>query len=144
MTHHSTLLAILAVTLIVICNAQVIICIFLITIIIQVPSECGTEESEYAPCVAKDAADELFQSCCRQFVPNGCLHMCTYETRELPARDLVFIYFYHIYFSIIATRHCQIEQMRFAPSQRSTLLRIAKSGTNHCVNFIQIYQLFSE
>ncbi|KAI6205543.1 DB domain-containing protein [Aphelenchoides besseyi] len=49
---------------------------------------CGTAETDYAPCVEQEKADALFQHCCRQYAPEGCLPLCQYETDELKARNL--------------------------------------------------------
>lgn len=50
---------------------------------------CGTADTDYAPCVELDKANALFQHCCRQYAPEGCLALCQYETDELTARNLV-------------------------------------------------------
>ncbi|VDK50330.1 unnamed protein product [Anisakis simplex] len=52
-------------------------------------SPCGTIESDYAPCIPKDQANELFRQCCLQYVPDGCHDLCQYETDELTARNLL-------------------------------------------------------
>uniref|UniRef100_A0A7E4UVM9 WH2 domain-containing protein n=1 Tax=Panagrellus redivivus TaxID=6233 RepID=A0A7E4UVM9_PANRE len=48
---------------------------------------CGTAESDYAPCVARERADSLFSHCCQQYAPEGCQSLCTYENDELTARN---------------------------------------------------------
>lgn len=50
---------------------------------------CGTAETDFAPCVELEKANSLFQHCCRQYAPEGCLPLCQYETDELAARNLV-------------------------------------------------------
>lgn len=50
---------------------------------------CGKKESEYAPCVHKTKADQLFMQCCMQYIPNDCHILCKYEVEEVEARQLV-------------------------------------------------------
>jgi hypothetical protein len=50
---------------------------------------CGTAETDFAPCVDLEKANSLFQHCCRQYAPEGCLPLCQYENDELAARNLV-------------------------------------------------------
>lgn len=51
--------------------------------------KCGTQETDFAPCIARERADSLFKHCCRQYAPDGCQSLCQYETDELTARNLV-------------------------------------------------------
>ncbi|TKR58809.1 hypothetical protein L596_030208 [Steinernema carpocapsae] len=52
-------------------------------------AKCGTAESEFAPCVTKERADNLFKQCCKQYVPPGCQSLCQYETDEVTARNIL-------------------------------------------------------
>lgn len=49
--------------------------------------QCGTPETDYAPCLARERADSLFRHCCQQYAPEGCQSLCTYESDELTARN---------------------------------------------------------
>ncbi|KAL3085654.1 hypothetical protein niasHT_037395 [Heterodera trifolii] len=51
--------------------------------------KCGTKETDFAPCLPREKADELFKHCCQQYVPAGCHHLCQYETDELISRNLL-------------------------------------------------------
>jgi len=48
------------------------------------PDLCGTELAKppFAPCISRRVADDIFLSCCKQFVPSECHSICTYEHRE--------------------------------------------------------------
>uniref|UniRef100_A0A914WBW1 Domain of unknown function DB domain-containing protein n=1 Tax=Plectus sambesii TaxID=2011161 RepID=A0A914WBW1_9BILA len=48
------------------------------------PDLCGTELAKppFAPCISRRVADDVFLSCCKQFVPSNCHGLCTYEHRE--------------------------------------------------------------
>jgi hypothetical protein len=52
-------------------------------------TKCGNVEMDYAPCLARERADQLFKHCCSQYVPAGCHSLCQYEADELTARNLV-------------------------------------------------------
>uniref|UniRef100_A0A0N5BK92 DB domain-containing protein n=1 Tax=Strongyloides papillosus TaxID=174720 RepID=A0A0N5BK92_STREA len=52
-------------------------------------TECGTIESDYAPCIEKEKADRLFQNCCKMYAPEGCLPLCEYITDEFTSRSLI-------------------------------------------------------
>uniref|UniRef100_A0AC34FM73 WH2 domain-containing protein n=1 Tax=Panagrolaimus sp. ES5 TaxID=591445 RepID=A0AC34FM73_9BILA len=49
--------------------------------------QCGTAETDYAPCLGRERADTLFRHCCQQYAPEGCQSLCTYESDELTARN---------------------------------------------------------
>jgi hypothetical protein len=55
----------------------------------QQQSKCGTKETDFAPCVGRERADEQFKHCCSQYVPAGCQPLCQYEPDELTARNMV-------------------------------------------------------
>jgi len=48
------------------------------------PDLCGTELAKppFAPCISRRVADDVFLSCCQQFIPSNCHSLCTYEHRE--------------------------------------------------------------
>ena len=49
--------------------------------------QCGTPETDYAPCLGRERADSLFRHCCQQYAPEGCQSICTYESDEVTARN---------------------------------------------------------
>lgn len=80
-----------------------LIVILLLTIGITFSSakpDCGTIESDYAPCIEKEKADRLFQNCCKMYAPEGCLPLCEYIADEFTSRSLVrlpiTLYLYYI------------------------------------------------
>ncbi|VDN07342.1 unnamed protein product [Thelazia callipaeda] len=51
--------------------------------------KCGSPETDYSPCVAKNRADLVFRQCCQLYVPEECHDLCQYETEEIAARNLL-------------------------------------------------------
>ncbi|VDD94319.1 unnamed protein product [Enterobius vermicularis] len=52
-------------------------------------ANCGTAQTDYAPCISKIRANSMFKQCCQQFAPEGCHELCQYETEEVVARNLL-------------------------------------------------------
>ncbi|CAA94123.1 DB domain-containing protein [Caenorhabditis elegans] len=50
------------------------------------PGNCGTEASNWKPCIERKVADQVFGSCCSRFVPPECRSLCIYETNAIEAR----------------------------------------------------------
>ncbi|EFP03573.1 hypothetical protein GCK72_025477 [Caenorhabditis remanei] len=50
------------------------------------PGNCGTEASNWKPCIERKVADQVFGSCCSRFVPPECRGLCIYETNAIEAR----------------------------------------------------------
>ncbi len=55
---------------------------------------CGTLASNYIPCIESVQANQIFSSCCEQFVDRECQHLCRYETRDIVARKEVSIIYF--------------------------------------------------
>ncbi|VDK46442.1 unnamed protein product [Gongylonema pulchrum] len=54
-----------------------------------VPTECGTIDAEFAPCVGKKTADQLFYDCCKLYIEPECHDLCQYEVDRDAAQSLV-------------------------------------------------------
>jgi len=64
---------------------------------------CGTRAENYQPCLGKNLANKLFQSCCSQFLPESCHPLCTYETDQAKTR--------HLLTSLISSKKCGMEHL---------------------------------
>lgn len=60
----------------------------------SIPAKCGTIETDYLPCMTREKADSIFSHCCSQYVPQGCHSLCQYESDELTARNLVYLFLF--------------------------------------------------
>ncbi|KAI6198037.1 DB domain-containing protein [Aphelenchoides besseyi] len=52
-------------------------------------NECGTADSQppFLPCTPRQLTDRVFESCCKQRVPEQCQSLCSYEHREQIASE---------------------------------------------------------
>ncbi|CAG9536124.1 unnamed protein product [Cercopithifilaria johnstoni] len=51
--------------------------------------ECGTLNAEFAPCVQKEIADQIFYDCCNLYVEPECHELCRYEANHEVAQLLL-------------------------------------------------------
>uniref|UniRef100_A0AAF5PTG7 Domain of unknown function DB domain-containing protein n=1 Tax=Wuchereria bancrofti TaxID=6293 RepID=A0AAF5PTG7_WUCBA len=51
--------------------------------------ECGTVNAEFAPCIQKEIADQIFYDCCKLYVESKCHELCRYETNRDVAQSLL-------------------------------------------------------
>ncbi|KAK6108557.1 DB module family protein [Brugia pahangi] len=51
--------------------------------------ECGTVSAEFAPCIQKEIADQIFYDCCKLYVESKCHELCQYETNRDVAQSLL-------------------------------------------------------
>uniref|UniRef100_A0AC35U6P7 DB domain-containing protein n=1 Tax=Rhabditophanes sp. KR3021 TaxID=114890 RepID=A0AC35U6P7_9BILA len=50
------------------------------------PVNCGTQATNWKPCIERKIADQVFQSCCERFVPAECRGICIYESNPIESR----------------------------------------------------------
>ncbi|KAI1730461.1 DB module domain-containing protein [Ditylenchus destructor] len=55
----------------------------------QESPKCGTAEMNYYPCTSKSVANKLFSSCCELYLPPECHFMCSYETDQAKAKEML-------------------------------------------------------
>ncbi|VDO24262.1 unnamed protein product [Onchocerca flexuosa] len=55
----------------------------------SINEECGTFNAEFAPCVQKEIADQIFHDCCKLYVEPECHELCQYETNRDVAQSLL-------------------------------------------------------
>uniref|UniRef100_A0A915DZ33 Domain of unknown function DB domain-containing protein n=1 Tax=Ditylenchus dipsaci TaxID=166011 RepID=A0A915DZ33_9BILA len=53
------------------------------------PADCGTQGTEWKPCIERKVADQVFGACCERFVPPECRGMCIYESNPIEARVIL-------------------------------------------------------
>lgn len=87
--------------------------------------KCGTKETDFAPCIPKDRANNLFKHCCQQYAPEGCHSLCQYETDELTARNMLL--------QTVKTRKCDLKHM-------STILYCASQNQDNrkCCEYLNL------
>uniref|UniRef100_A0A0R3S526 DB domain-containing protein n=1 Tax=Elaeophora elaphi TaxID=1147741 RepID=A0A0R3S526_9BILA len=56
---------------------------------ISINEECGTVNTEFAPCVQKEIADQIFYDCCKLYVEPECHELCRYEVNHDVAQSLL-------------------------------------------------------
>uniref|UniRef100_A0A0K0EY46 DB domain-containing protein n=1 Tax=Strongyloides venezuelensis TaxID=75913 RepID=A0A0K0EY46_STRVS len=53
------------------------------------PEGCGTQATNWKPCIERRIADQVFTSCCERFVPPECRGLCIYESNAIESRVIL-------------------------------------------------------
>uniref|UniRef100_A0A1I7VUQ4 DB domain-containing protein n=1 Tax=Loa loa TaxID=7209 RepID=A0A1I7VUQ4_LOALO len=64
---------------------------------------CGTVDAEFAPCVQKEIADQIFYDCCKLYIKPECHELCRYETNRDMAQLLLL--------EIFHTKKCSLDNV---------------------------------